>query len=138
MKDDLRKKGPIAWMAKNRVAANLLMVFLLAGGFLASLRIKQEVFPEFDLDTILVTVAYPGASPAEVEQGIVLAIEEQVRGLDGVDRVSATASEGVGMVSVELLLGADADISPLQDFSATGKSITLDRQDNRFVGTIVP
>ncbi len=102
-------KGPLAWMAKNPVAANLLMIFLLLGGFMMSKQIKQEVFPEIDLDVVTVTVPYPGASPEEVEQGVVLAIEEAVRGVDGVKRVKSTAGEGAGVVSVELLLGASAD-----------------------------
>ncbi len=88
------QSGPIAWMAKNHVAANLLMIVILAGGALGASRIKQEVFPAFDLDLIRVTVLYPGASPDEVEQGIVLAIDEAVRGVDGVKRVTSGASEG--------------------------------------------
>lgn len=99
--------GLIAWMVKSRVAPNLLMLFLIVGGLLASTKIKQEVFPEFDFDMVTVTVAYPGASPEEVEQGIVLPVEEAVRGLDGIDEVSATANEGVGVVNVELLRDAD-------------------------------
>jgi len=91
-------KGPIAWMARNSVAANLMMVVILVGGGLGASRIKQEVFPAFDLDLIRITVAYPGASPEEVEQGIVLAIEEAVRGVDGVKRVTSGASEGGGAV----------------------------------------
>jgi len=101
--------GPIAWMAKNHVAANLLMIVILLGGALGASRIKQEVFPAFDLDLIRVTVAYPGASPGEVEQGIILAIEEAVRGVDGVKRATSKASEGVGSVAVELLIDADPD-----------------------------
>ena len=66
-------RGPIAWMARNPVAANLLMVLILVGGFLSAIGIKQEVFPEFELDVIVVDVPYPGASPEEVEQGIILA-----------------------------------------------------------------
>ena len=81
---DRQWRGPIAWMAGNTVAANILMLVLLGGGIFTALRIKQEVFPEFDLDMVQISVAYPGASPAEVEQGIVLAIEEAVRGLDGI------------------------------------------------------
>ncbi len=100
-------RGSIAWMARNHVAANLLMFVILAGGVFGIFRVKQEVFPEFELDMITVSVAYPGASPAEVEQGIVLAVEEAVRGLDGVKRITAKASEGVGIVNVELLLDAD-------------------------------
>jgi multidrug efflux pump subunit AcrB len=102
-------KGPLAWMAKNPVAANLLMILLLLGGFMMSKQIKQEVFPEIDLDVVNVTVPYPGASPEEVEQGVVLAIEEAVRGVDGVKRVKSNAGESAGVVSVELLLGASAD-----------------------------
>lgn len=102
-------KGPIAWMAKNSVAANLLMLVIMLGGGIKACQTKQEVFPAFDLDLVRVTVAYPGASPEEVEQGIVLAVEEAVRGVDGVKRVTSGASEGAGSVAVELLIDADPD-----------------------------
>ncbi len=102
-------RGPIAWMAGNPVAANLLMLVILLGGLLATVGLKQEVFPAFDLDVITVSVPYPGASPAEVEQGIVLAVEEAVRSVEGVRRVTSVSREGSGSVSIELLLGADAD-----------------------------
>ena len=72
--DPDRQRGPIAWMAKNSVASNLLMLFLIAGGALAGFSVKQEVFPEFDLDIVRIGVPYPGASPSEVESGIVLAV----------------------------------------------------------------
>ena len=106
---DRERKGPIAWMACNSVAANLLMITLLLGGFLMAFQVKQEVFPEFEIDVIRITVPYPGATPEEVEQGILLATEEAVQGLDGVKEVSATASENVGTVVVELLRDADPD-----------------------------
>lgn len=64
-------RGPISWMAQNPVAANLLMVILMLGGILIGSKAKQEVFPEFDLDLILIAVPYPGATPTEVEQGVV-------------------------------------------------------------------
>lgn len=104
-----RLTGPIAWMARNKVAANLLMAVIVIGGLLGVSRTKQEVFPEFTLDILTVGVPYPGASPAEVEQGITLAVEEQLRGLDGVKRVTSTSSEGGAAVSAELLLSADPD-----------------------------
>lgn len=81
--DSRRERGSIAWMVRNRITPNLLMLALLIGGFYMSARIKQEVFPEYSEDIVSVTVAYPGASPEEVEQGIILAIEEGVRGLGG-------------------------------------------------------
>ena len=109
MSFESKSTGPIAWMAKNAVAANLLMVALLGGGGLAAMSITQEVFPEFDLDFVNVSVVYRGSSPAEVEQGIVLAVEEAVRTLDGVDRLTSSAAESVGSVTIELARGADAD-----------------------------
>jgi multidrug efflux pump subunit AcrB len=94
-------------MARNPVAANLLMIFFIVGGIVIGGRVKQEVFPEFTIDLVSVSVAYPGASPEEVEQGIVLAIEDAVSGLDSVKRVTSTSGEGFGSVNVELLLGAE-------------------------------
>ena len=101
------QRGPLAWMAGHSVAANLIMLICLVGGFLALLRIRQEVFPEIEPDTVTISVAYPGASPEEVESGILQAIEEAVRTLDGVDEVNSVAGEGSGTVTAELLLGAD-------------------------------
>ena len=101
--------GPIAWMARNGVAANVFMFVLLLGGALSLMNVKQEVFPEVELDTVSIQVMYPGASPAEVEQAIVLAVEEAVRGIDGVKEVRSAAYEGNALVLVELLLGADPD-----------------------------
>ena len=104
------ERGPIAWMAKNRVASNVLMVILIVGGLVTlGSGIKQEVFPEVEMDIVSTQITYPGASPAEVEQAVILAVEEAVRGVDGVKKVTSTAMEGMGTVNVELLLGADKD-----------------------------
>ena len=100
--DDADRRGPIAWMTRHSVAPNLLLMFLILGGVITALRIKQEVFPEFELDLVTATVPYPGASPEEVEQGIILAIEEGIRGVDGVKEVRSEAREGSGTVTAEL------------------------------------
>ena len=107
------RKGPIAWMASNPVAANILMIILLAGGLFATTRVQQEFLPNAELDEVFVTVAYPGASPDEVEQGIVLAIEESIRGLSGVKRVISYAQENSGTVRAEVL--EKADVSRVAD-----------------------
>ena len=99
--------GPLAWMAGNSVIANLLMFVFLVGGLLVGFNVKQEVFPDFTLDTVQITVSYPGASPEEVENGIVLAIEEAIEGLEGIDEVTATAAEGSASIAVEAIEGAD-------------------------------
>ncbi|MDH4202782.1 MAG: efflux RND transporter permease subunit [Phycisphaerae bacterium] len=100
-------KGLIAWMVHNRVTPNLMMFIFLIGGTILAFTIKKEVFPEFDMDIVTVRVPYPGSSPEEVEQGIILSVEEAIRGLEGVKEVTATASEGSGMVTAELLEGAN-------------------------------
>jgi len=102
-----KMKGPIAWMAGNSVAANLIMAVLLIGGVILGRNMKQEVFPEFTLDTVEVSVEYLGASPEEVEEGVVLGVEEAVQGLDGVDEIRSVASQGMGRVTIEAVEGAN-------------------------------
>ena len=95
--------GPIAWMAGNSVAANLLMALFVIGGFYFFLQSTKEVFPEFTLDTVSVTVPYPGASPEEVEQGIVLAVEDAINEVEGLGEINSVAAEGSGRVTAEVL-----------------------------------
>ncbi len=108
------RSGPIAWMTHHTVAANLVMLVFIIGGLIIGTDLKQEVFPEFTSDRIRVSVPYPGASPEEVEQGIILSIEDVVRGLDGVKKVTATAAEGMALMKIELVMGVNAD-NVLQD-----------------------
>lgn len=101
------KRGPIAWMAGHSVTANLLMLVLLIGGLFLGFRIKKEIFPYFDLDIVNIQVAYPGASPEEVERGIILAIEEALQNVESIEEVNATANEGAAFVRVSVLEGED-------------------------------
>ncbi len=100
-------RGSICWMVRNRVTPNLLMIFLLIGGLVVSWQIKKEVFPNFELDSVTVKIKYSGASPEEVEQGILLVVEEAIQSIEGVKEITAKASEGVGTVIAELLDDAD-------------------------------
>ncbi len=104
---DKARTGAIAWMAGNSVAANLVMFVLLIGGLFMGFHIKQEVFPEFSLDRVSIFVSYPGASPEEVESGIILAIEEAIQDLEGIDEITASAGEGSASVTVEAIEGTD-------------------------------
>jgi multidrug efflux pump subunit AcrB len=99
--------GTIGWFSKNPVAANLLMILILAGGALSITTVKQEVFPEIALDLITVTIPYLGASPEEVEEAVCVRVEEAIQGLEDIEKITSTASEGVAVVVVELVLGAD-------------------------------
>ena len=103
--DESVAKGPIAWIAGHSVAANLMMLVFLVGGLIYAGQIKKEVFPDFELDRVTIRVPYPGASPEEVERGVVLAVEEAVQGLDGIKKITASANEGSGSVTVEMIEG---------------------------------
>jgi multidrug efflux pump subunit AcrB len=94
-------------MAQNHVAANLLMMVFVVGGIVLGYSIKQEVFPEITLDMIKVSVAYPGAGPEEVEDGILLKIEDNLTGVDGIEEIKSVAAEGIGTVTAEIRAGED-------------------------------
>lgn len=111
------QRGPVAWMVRNGVAANLLMIFILAAGLFALGSIVQEVFPEFSLDQIQIQVEYRGATPEEIEESIVQRIEERIKAVEGVKEVTATASENVGIVSAELKRDAEVN-KVLEDIKA--------------------
>jgi multidrug efflux pump subunit AcrB len=102
-----RTSGTIGWMAGHSVTANLLMLVLLVGGLIFSLKIKKEVFPDYELDMVNITVPYPGASPEEIERGIILAIEEAILDLEGIKKVVSSAEEGVARVTAEIHEGED-------------------------------
>ncbi|MFK8067278.1 MAG: efflux RND transporter permease subunit [Gammaproteobacteria bacterium] len=93
----------INWFARNQVAANLLMVAILAlGAWSLSSRIPLEVFPSFERDIVTVTMSYRGATPTEVEEAIVIRIEEAIADLEGIKQITSSANEGVGQVMVEI------------------------------------
>ena len=100
-------KAPVSWMAKNHVAANLLMGFIMLSGLFSMIQTKKETLPDMSLDQVQIQMAYLGAAPTEVEEAICKRIEERVRGLEGVRRVRSTAAEGMGVVSVEFERGID-------------------------------
>ncbi|MDP2546652.1 efflux RND transporter permease subunit [Oceanobacter sp. 4_MG-2023] len=99
--------GPIAWMSRHGVAPNLLMAVLIIGGFLMSLTIRKEFIPSYEADMIIVQVSYPGATPTEMEQGVVLPIENELAEVDGLKEINSTASQSSARVTIELDNGTD-------------------------------
>jgi len=108
-------RSAIAGGVRNPVLANLLMVCILLGGWFASQRMVREAFPEFELDHIAVEVAYPGASPEDVEKAICTPVEEALRGVDGVQKISSSANENHGSVWVRLLSNVKDPDAVLKD-----------------------
>ncbi|MEL7547854.1 MAG: efflux RND transporter permease subunit [Pseudomonadota bacterium] len=95
-------RGLIALFAQNSVAANILMFALLVGGIIIMGQTKSEILPEIDPRMVTISVEYPGATPAEIEDGITRRVEDAVIGIEGVDRVSSTAAENLGTINLEL------------------------------------
>ena len=103
-------KQLIAWAIRQSPAMNIIMVAVLSVGIMAGFALRREEFPQFDLEIVLVSVPYPGASPEEVERGICQKIEEAVRAVDGVKKVTSIAGEGAGNVVIEI----KADVPSVQ------------------------
>ena len=100
-------KGVIAWFARNSVAANLILLVIVASGAIVLTDLKQEIFPEFSLDVITIGVEYRGAAPQEIEDAICVRVEEALQGLDGIKKMTSTANEGQGLVTLEISAGYD-------------------------------
>lgn len=98
-------KSVVRWAIHHSPAMNTIMIAALLIGVASLLSLRREVFPEFDLEIILVTVPYPGASPEEVEDGICQKVEEAVRSIDGIKKQTSVAKEGSGSVVLELKTG---------------------------------
>lgn len=123
MKEILKQKGPLSWFAANHVAANLLMILIIAGGIISLLSVTIEIFPDTSVDIITVQVEYLGASPEEVEEGVVVRVEEAVAGIEGIKRLTSTSLENWGTVVIEVEEGYDPK-EVLDDVEAEVNRIT--------------
>ncbi|MFT5895350.1 MAG: multidrug efflux pump subunit AcrB [bacterium] len=102
--------GLIAWFARNSVAANLLMIFVIVWGLSAlTTRIPVEVFPSFELDSVNVSIPFRGATPSEVEVGVTVKVEEAIQSVEGIKSMTSTANEGIGTVFVQVASGYDPE-----------------------------
>ncbi len=97
----------VRWAVANRPAMNILMIFAIVVGYILTTSLNREVFPEFEMEQVTVTVPYPGATPDEVEEGICQKIEEAVRSVEGIKKITSMASEGSGTVTIELKSSVD-------------------------------
>ena len=92
----------ISWTVENMPAMNTLVAAILLVGVMSFAGMRREVFPEFELEIILVSVPYPGATPEEVEEGICQKVEEACRSVSGIKKLTSVAQEGVGFCVFEL------------------------------------
>jgi multidrug efflux pump subunit AcrB len=101
-------KQLISWAIDRSAAMNALMVATIFAGIFSFSVMRREIFPEFELDFILVTVPYPGASPQATEEGICQKLESAIQPIAGIKKLTSVATEGIGFAVVELNPGEDA------------------------------
>lgn len=97
----------IKWFVDNPIAANLLMLAMLVAGYVSYSVVEKEAFPRYEGNIINVSMPYPGAAPAEVEQQIVVRIEEAIADLPGIYQITSESRESFGNVTVQVKEGAD-------------------------------
>ena len=94
--------GLIGWFTKNPVAANLLMILVIFAGLISALNISKNMFPLGDLDQISISAVYPGATPVEVEKGVILPMEAALQGLKGIKKINSSAGRDVAFINLEI------------------------------------
>ncbi|MFP6806533.1 MAG: efflux RND transporter permease subunit [Pseudomonadales bacterium] len=110
MKEIDTHKGLIAWFARNHVAANLLMIVIILTGIISLLTVRTQIFPNLEIDRVSIDVPFPGASPGEVESGVVARLEEAVREIEGLSEMRSYSREGMGSLRLELETGYDIQV----------------------------
>lgn len=100
----------ISYFIKYSVAVNILMIAIIIFGALGILKMKSSFFPLNESKIINISITYPGASPQEIEEGIVLKIEDNLKGVVGIDRVTSVSNENSGTITVETEKGRDIDV----------------------------
>ncbi len=100
-------RGVIGFFVHHRVAANLVMLTMLLGGLLALTRMNIQFFPTFALDVVSVRVIWSGASAEDVEQGITNPLEQRLRNLDGLKKMTSTSAQGIASISLEFEEGTE-------------------------------
>ena len=121
-------RSPIAWMAKDKVTPNLLMLLLIFGGLLVSWNIKKEINPEFDLDEVIVDVEYSGATPDEIDLSVVLPFENAIRSLEGIDDLTSTSKSGKATISITVIDGFDVNYLLQEVEQAVNRLSTLPQE----------
>ena len=104
----------IAYFIRYHVAVNVFIIAFFAFGIIGLLSLKSSFFPLVESKIININITYPGASPQEIEEGIVLQIEDNLKGLKGIDRVTSVSRENSGTITVEIEKGENLDFMLLE------------------------
>ncbi|WP_338236411.1 efflux RND transporter permease subunit [Persicobacter diffluens] len=132
-------KSIISYFIKFPLAVNLVMVLIFVFGLVSLSGIQRNFFPNFPNYNIYVDVLYPGASPEEIEEGATLKIEEEVKGISNMERVTSVSSENSGKVTIEMERGTDMDkaltdvknaVEKIASFPTGVESVVAYKHDN--------
>ncbi|WP_336367566.1 efflux RND transporter permease subunit [Marinobacter sp. C2H3] len=102
-----RGRGIIGFFVHHRVAGNLVMLSMLLGGALALSRMNIQFFPNFALDVVTVQVVWSGASAEDVEQGVTDPLEQRLRNVNGLKKMTSTSAQGIASITLEFVEGTD-------------------------------
>ncbi|WP_217875326.1 efflux RND transporter permease subunit [Pseudoalteromonas shioyasakiensis] len=108
-----KQSGIIAYFANNSVAANLMMVFIIIMGIISYFTIQRQMFPNIEINYIEVQANYPGASPQEIEESILIKIEESLKDVTEIKRGVYRAFRNNGRASLEI--NTDAELTDVLD-----------------------
>jgi len=95
-------KSLLAFFVRRGLLVNLLSIMLLLGGIYAATSIQREAFPSVNFDVAVITAVYPGTSPHEIESLLVIPIERELKGLDGIKDFRSTAYPGSMQIAIEI------------------------------------
>ncbi|HAJ80989.1 MAG TPA: RND transporter, partial [Zunongwangia profunda] len=100
----------ISYFIKYEVAVNIVIIAFLLFGAIGAFTLKSSFFPLEESRMINIDVTYPGSAPEEIEEGIILKIEDNLKGLDGIERVTSVARESGGSITVEIERDENIDV----------------------------
>ena len=115
----------ISFFIRYHVAVNVVVLAFICFGIAGAMSLKSSFFPLIESSNLVISITYPGASPLEVEEGIVLKIEDNLKGLEGVERVTSTSRENSGTINVEIVKGKDIDFMLLEVKNAVDRVPTF-------------
>ena len=133
----------IAYFIKYPIYANAIIIITAIAGFLSLTMMPHSFFPELPPNKVYVNVAYPGASPEEIEEGITTRIEESLNGIEGVEEVTSTSSENFSAVTIEVYEGFEIDdvltdvknsVDAIYSFPSGAEKPTVQKQKSRGMG----
>jgi len=113
------RRGVTGFFVHHRLAANLVMLVMLLGGALALTRMNVQFFPTFALDVVSVRVVWSGASAEDIEQGITNPLEQRLRSVQGLKKMTSTSAQSVSSITLEFQEGTD----PIQALDDTRQRV---------------